>query len=101
MPEEKREQDKDLVFALDIGTRSIIGVVGRADGERLQVLAIENLAADDPIGPRGAGEISVNFALPAVANALAIALQRPVTHIPMTPERVIAALESHPDSAVP
>ncbi len=30
-----------MVFALDIGTRSIIGVVGRADGERLQVLAIE------------------------------------------------------------
>ena len=72
-----------------------------ADAPRMQVLAIENLAADDPIGPRGAGEISVNFALPAVANALAIALQRPVTHIPMTPERVIAALESHPDSVAP
>ena len=41
MPEEKREQDKDLVFALDIGTRSIIGVVGRAEGDRLRVLAIE------------------------------------------------------------
>ena len=34
-------QDKDLFFALDIGTRSIIGVVGRVEDERFQVLAIE------------------------------------------------------------
>ena len=41
MPEEVKVQDADLVFALDIGTRSIIGVVGRVSGERLHVLAIE------------------------------------------------------------
>ncbi len=29
MPEEVIYQDADLVFALDIGTRSIIGVAGR------------------------------------------------------------------------
>ena len=72
-----------------------------ADAPRMQVLAIENLPKDDPIGPRGAGEISVNFALPAVANALATALQQPVTHIPMTPARVIAALESSQESITP
>ena len=38
MPEEVKVQDADLVFALDIGTRSIIGVVGRVSGERLHVL---------------------------------------------------------------
>ncbi len=38
---EYREQEKDLVFALDIGTRSIIGVVGEADEGRFKVLAIE------------------------------------------------------------
>lgn len=41
MSEEKRQQDTNIVFALDIGTRSIIGVVGRAEGERFHVLAIE------------------------------------------------------------
>ena len=41
MPEEVKTQDADLIFALDIGTRSIIGVAGRVVGERLQVLAIE------------------------------------------------------------
>lgn len=41
MPEELKCQDTDLVFALDIGTRSIIGVAGRVVDERLEVLAIE------------------------------------------------------------
>lgn len=38
---EYREQEQELVFALDIGTRSIVGVVGRAQGDRFQVLDIE------------------------------------------------------------
>ena len=37
----RRPQDSDMIFALDIGTRSIIGVVGRVADERFQVLAIE------------------------------------------------------------
>lgn len=32
---------KDLIFALDIGTRSVIGVVGRYENEILQVLDVE------------------------------------------------------------
>ena len=38
---EYRSQDRDMVFALDIGTRSVVGVVGRPSGERLKVLDIE------------------------------------------------------------
>ena len=41
MPEEMKVQDTELVFALDIGTRSIIGVAGRVANDRLEVLAIE------------------------------------------------------------
>jgi len=41
MPEERKEQDAELVFALDIGTRSIIGVAGRVVDDRLEVLSIE------------------------------------------------------------
>ena len=67
----------------------------------MQVLTIENLPEGDPIGPRGAGEISVNLALPAVANALAAALQHPITQLPMTPERVIALLEAGAESSKP
>lgn len=38
---EYRQQDNDLIFALDIGTRSIVGVVGRLTDGRFKVLAIE------------------------------------------------------------
>lgn len=31
---EYQAQDTDLVFALDIGTRSVVGVVGRTVGDR-------------------------------------------------------------------
>ena len=41
MPDELKNQDMELIFALDIGTRSIIGVAGRVVDERLEVLAIE------------------------------------------------------------
>lgn len=37
----RKSQDNETVFALDIGTRSIIGIVGRVEDERFQVLAIE------------------------------------------------------------
>ena len=41
MSEERKKQDTELVFALDIGTRSIIGVAGRVVDDRLEVLSIE------------------------------------------------------------
>ena len=31
---ELKAQDKDLIYALDIGTRSVVGVVGRPVGDR-------------------------------------------------------------------
>ncbi|NBI11393.1 cell division protein FtsA [Colidextribacter sp. OB.20] len=37
----RKPQESDMIFALDIGTRSIIGIVGRVVDERFQVLAIE------------------------------------------------------------
>lgn len=41
MAEARKEQDNNMIFALDIGTRSIIGVVGVVEGRRLHVVAIE------------------------------------------------------------
>ncbi len=39
--EEYVEQEKELIYALDIGTRSVVGVVGRMENERFKVLDIE------------------------------------------------------------
>jgi cell division protein FtsA len=36
-----KEQGRELIYALDIGTRSIVGVVGTAEGDKLKVLDIE------------------------------------------------------------
>ena len=36
-----KAQPKGMVFALDIGTRSIIGIVGTVEGDKLRVIAIE------------------------------------------------------------
>ena len=38
---EYKAQEKELIFALDIGTRSVVGVVGRSVGDRFKVLDIE------------------------------------------------------------
>ncbi len=36
-----RPQDRDMIFALDIGTRSIVGVVGKPSGGRFRAMEIE------------------------------------------------------------
>ena len=41
MAEVRKEQENNVIFALDIGTRSIIGVVGVVEERRFHVLAIE------------------------------------------------------------
>jgi len=38
---EYKTQEKDLIFALDIGTRSVVGVVGKPAGDRFKVLDME------------------------------------------------------------
>ena len=41
-PAQPKTQGKDLLFILDIGTRSVIGVAGRLQGEMLKVLCVES-----------------------------------------------------------
>ena len=38
---DRKAQDRELIYALDIGTRSVVGVVGRPVGDRLKVLDVE------------------------------------------------------------
>lgn len=66
------------------------------DAPRWDVTAIEDLPEGDPIGPRGAGEIGVNIATPAVANAVSAALGMPVHHLPIAPDDILDFLEAQP-----
>lgn len=64
-----------------------------ADAPRWDVTAIEDLPEGDPIGPRGAGEIGVNVAAPAVANAVSAAIGMPVDRLPITASDILDFLE--------
>ena len=64
-----------------------------ADAPQWEVLAIEDLPPGDAVGPRGAGEIAVNIAVPAIANAVTAAIGLPVDRLPITPDHILDWLE--------
>lgn len=64
-----------------------------ADAPAMEILPIEALLEGDAIGPRGAGEIGVNIAVPAIANAIGVALGVPVRRLPVAPDDVMDILE--------
>ncbi|MGK9054859.1 molybdopterin cofactor-binding domain-containing protein [Neorhizobium petrolearium] len=66
----------------------------RDAGERFSVFALEGLDADDPLGPRGAGELGIGAISPAIANAVADAIDYCPTAIPFPPEAVLDAMEA-------
>lgn len=49
-----------------------------------------------PFGMKGIGEVAMNGPLPAIANALADAGAARICHAPLTPERLLLALEEQP-----
>jgi len=67
-----------------------------ADAPRAELEAIEDLMPDDPVGPRGAGEIAVNIAVPAIANAVSAAIGMPIDRLPIEPDDLLDFLERQP-----
>jgi CO/xanthine dehydrogenase Mo-binding subunit len=63
-----------------------------ADAPTVEVIALEEIDSDDVLGPRGIGEISINVAVPAVANAVADAIGIPIRKLPIHPADVLAVL---------
>jgi aerobic carbon-monoxide dehydrogenase large subunit len=61
-----------------------------------KVVAIETHDRAHPLGHKGIGESGVTPAAAAIACAVLDAIGRPVTTLPLTPERVLAALEGEP-----
>jgi CO/xanthine dehydrogenase Mo-binding subunit len=67
---------------------------GMEDLPTLDTVLIENPSADGPYGAKGIGEMANNPQPPAIAAALYDALGVWVTELPITPERVLRALEA-------
>jgi CO/xanthine dehydrogenase Mo-binding subunit len=66
----------------------------------IETILLESPLAIGPFGAKGVGEIGLFGIAPAVANALQSACGVRITELPMRPERVLAALESHGSSKV-
>jgi CO/xanthine dehydrogenase Mo-binding subunit len=67
---------------------------GFDDLPRLDTIIIENPSADGPYGAKGIGEMANNAQPPAIAAAVFDAVGVWVTELPITPERVLRALDA-------
>jgi CO/xanthine dehydrogenase Mo-binding subunit len=66
---------------------------GMKDMPVLDTVLIENPSVDGPYGAKGIGEMANNPQPPAIATAVHDAVGVWVTELPITPERVLRALE--------
>ena len=67
---------------------------GMEDLPQLETLIIENPSSDGPYGAKGIGEMANNPQPPAIASAVHDAVGVWITELPITPERVLRALEA-------
>ncbi|TML71219.1 MAG: xanthine dehydrogenase family protein molybdopterin-binding subunit [Actinobacteria bacterium] len=67
---------------------------GMEDLPQIDTIIIENPSADGPYGAKGIGEMANNSQPPAIAAAVYDALGVWITELPITPERVLRALEA-------
>ena len=74
---------------------------GMEDLPQVDTLIIENPSAGGPYGAKGIGEMANNPQPPAIAAAVFDAIGVWVTELPITPERVLRALDAKQDGAEP
>jgi CO/xanthine dehydrogenase Mo-binding subunit len=68
-------------------------IPGSMDLPDILSIACESDEASGPFGMKGIGEVAMNGPLPALANALSDACGLRICHAPLTPVRVLAALQ--------
>ena len=66
---------------------------GMEEMPQIDTILIENPSADGPYGAKGIGEMAANPQSPAIAAAVYDAIGVWITELPITPERVLRALE--------
>ncbi|HEY8467259.1 MAG TPA: hypothetical protein VIL04_10685, partial [Solirubrobacterales bacterium] len=54
---------------------------------------LEIPSANGPYGMKGVGEMTANSPIPAIANAITDAIGVQITELPITPEKILKALE--------
>lgn len=72
-------------------------IPGSLDIPDMEGIAVQTYEPDGPFGMKGLGEVSINLALPALSNAVAVALGKRITSYPLTAERVLLAMTERGD----
>ena len=63
-------------------------------GEKMKSMTVEAPHAEGPFGAKGIGESAMCPTAPAIANAIYNATGIRLTHLPMTPERILKAIKN-------
>jgi CO/xanthine dehydrogenase Mo-binding subunit len=69
-------------------------MMGAADVPEIESVVLEHPSVDGPYGVKGVGEMTANAPLPAIVNAIYDAVGVWITELPVTPEKVLRALEA-------
>lgn len=67
---------------------------GPADLPEIESVVLEYPSANGPYGVKGVGEMTANSPIPAIVNAIYNAIGVRITELPVTPEKILAALEA-------
>ncbi len=67
---------------------------GPADLPEIESVVLEYPSANGPYGVKGVGEMTANSPIPAIVNAIYNAIGVRITDLPVTPEKILAALEA-------
>ena len=69
-------------------------MMAAADVPQIESVVLEYPSVDGPYGVKGVGEMTANSPLPAIVNAIYDAVGVWITELPVTPERLLRALEA-------
>jgi CO/xanthine dehydrogenase Mo-binding subunit len=64
-----------------------------SDMPTLGAVIVEKIDSDIPLGTKGAGEVAMGCAAPAIANAIYNAIGVRTKELPITPAKVLQALK--------
>jgi CO/xanthine dehydrogenase Mo-binding subunit len=67
---------------------------GPAELPEIESVVLEYPSANGPYGVKGVGEMTANPPIPAIVNAIYNAVGVRITELPVTPEKILAALEA-------
>lgn len=75
------------------GSFSEYVIPGPADLADVQSVVLEYPSSNGPYGVKGVGEMTANSPIPAIVNAIYNAIGVRITSLPVTPEKILRALE--------